>query len=125
MAASNMITIFWGFVRYLVNNPYQSIEEMTKKDFLRYVEEYAVANNEDLDVSGGGAAECYDNALVTTGTLYNDLQLPGVTGADFDNANTFAKKITAFSKATYPGIQEGIATHTTAVTYDIQKLYGL
>ena len=125
MAASNMITIFWGFVRYLMNNPYQSIEEMTKKDFLRYVEEYAVANAEDLDVAGGGAAECYDDALVTAATLYDDLQLPGVTGADFDSANTFAKKVTAFSKATYPGVQEGVATHATVVTYDIQTLNGL
>ena len=40
-------------------------------------------------------------------------------------ANTFAKKVTAFSKATYPGVQQGIATHTTAVTYDIQTLNGL
>lgn len=124
MSESTREAVFWAFVRYILNNPYQSIEEMTKKDFIRYVEEYAVANAEEL-ASGGSAATAYDDALVTTGTLYTDVQLPGVSGTDLDDANTFAKKITAFSKATYPGVQEGIATHTTATTYDNQTLYGL
>ena len=124
MAASDAVSIFWGFVRYLMGNPYQSIEEMTKKDFIRYAEEYAVANAEDLGV-GSVAAGCYDDAFIQTATQYTNLLLPGVTEAEFQAANTFALKVTAFSKATYPGVQEGKATHATATTYDNQTLYGL
>ena len=124
MGTASSVNLFWAFVRYVLNNPYQSIEEMTEKDFIRYAEEYAVANVE-LAV-GTTAAGGYDDALVTTGTAYTDVQLPGSTGTDLDSATTFAKKITAFSKASYPGVQGGgKASHATATTYDNQKLYGL
>lgn len=124
MGTASSVNLFWGFVRYLMNNPYQSFETMTKKDFIRYVEEYAVANAYELGV-GATAAGAYDDALYTAATAYTDVQLPGVAGADLDTATTFALKTAVFSQATYPGIQEGKATHATATTYDNQKLYGL
>lgn len=122
--SASAVNLFWGFARYIMNNPYQSIETMTKKDFIRYVEEYAVANAAELAVSGT-AAGAYDDALVTAATAYTDVQLPGVSGTDLDTAITLAAKEAIFKSATYPGIQEGKATHTTATTYDNQKLYGL
>ncbi len=124
MGTATSVNLFWGFVRYIINNPYQSIETMTKKDFIGYVEEYAVANAAELAVSST-AAGAYDDALATTGTAYTDLQLPGVSGADFDTATTFALKETVFKAATYPGVQMNVANHETATTYDNQKLYGL
>ena len=124
MGTASSVNLFWAFIRYILNNPYQSIEEMTKKDFIRYVEEYAVANAAELGVSST-AAGSYDDALQTAGTAYTDVQLPGVSGTDLDSATTFVLKEEVFKAATYPGVQEGKATHATATTYDNQILYGL
>ena len=124
MGTATAVSLFWGFVRYVINNPYQSIESMTKQDFIRYAEEYAVANAAELAVSST-AAGAYDDALYTAATAYTDVQLPGVTGADLDTATTLATKETVFKSATYPGEQSKTAGHSTATTYDNQKLYGL
>jgi len=123
MGTAAAVDMFWAFVRYILNNSDQTIEAMTKKDFIGYVEEFAAVNVE-LCV-GTTEAGCYDDALVTTATAYTDVQLPGVTGTDLDNANTFAKKTVVFNTATYPGQDQAVAGHSTASTYDNQKLYGL
>jgi hypothetical protein len=124
MGTASSVNLFWAFVRYIMNNPYQSMETMTKKDFIRYVEEYAVANAAELAV-GATAAGSYDDGLVTAATAYTDVQLPGVTGSDLDSAITLAAKETVFKNATYPGSQHNVTQHATATTYDNQKLYGL
>lgn len=124
MGTASSVNLFWGFVRYIINNPYQSIETMTKKDFINYTEEYAVANAAELAV-GATAAGSYDDALQTAATPYTDVQLPGVSGADLDTAITLATKEAVFSQATYPGVQQDVGNHATATTYDNQKLYGL
>jgi hypothetical protein len=122
MGTATSVNLFWAFVRYMVNNPYQSMETMTKQDFIRYAEEFAVANVE-LAV-GTTAAGAYDDGLVTAATAYTDVQLPGATGTTLDSANTIALKKAAFAAATYPGVQMGKGSHATATTYDNQKLYG-
>lgn len=125
MADMDPQALYWAFIRYVLGNPFQSIEEMTRKDFITLAEDYAIANKEEVSVSGT-VATTYDAALVTAGTAYTDLQLPGITGADFDAATTFATKQALFNVATYPGNQKVKALGGPfAVDYDNQKLYGL
>ena len=123
MGTASSVNLFWAFVRYMLDNPNQTIETMTKKDFIGYVEEFAAVNVE-LCV-GTTEAGCYDDALATTATAYTDVQLPGVTGTDLDSANTFAKKTAVFNAATHIGQDQAAAGHSTASTYDNQILYGL
>ena len=123
MGTAAAVDMFWAFVRYILNNSDQTIETMTKKDFIGYVEEFAAVNVE-LCV-GTTEAGCYDDALVTTATAYTDVQLPGVTGVDLDSANTFAKKTVVFNAATYPRQDQAVAGHSTPPTHNNQRLYGL
>ena len=125
MADADPQALYWCFIRYVLGNPHQSIEEMTRKDFITLAEDYAIANKEEVSTSNT-VATTYDDGLVTTGTDYTNIQLPGVTGADFDTANTFAKKQAIFDVATYPGTPKIAALGgPTAVDYDNQTLYGL
>lgn len=124
MAASHK-HLYWCFIRYVLGDPDQSIEEMTRKDFITLAENYAIANKEELSESNT-IATTYDVALVTTATTYDDVQLPGVAGTDLDSANTFALKQAIFDIATYPGQQNIVALGgPSAIDYDNQKLYGL
>lgn len=125
MGTANRKPLFWCFIRYVLGNPHQSIEEMTKKDFITLAEDYAIANKEEISISNT-VATAYDAALVTAGTAYTDIQLPGVSGAGLDSANTFALKQAIFDAATYPGQSKIVALGgPSAVDYDNQKLYGL
>ena len=125
MADCDPQALYWGFIRYVLGNPHQSVEQMTKKDFITLAEDYAIANKEEVSTSNT-VATTYDDALVTTATAYTDLQLPGVSGADLDAANTFAKKEAIFAVATYPGHQQVAALGGAVATdYDNQALYGL
>lgn len=124
MADTDPARLYWGFIRYVLGNPHQSIEQMTKKDFITLAEDYAIANKEE--VGENVVATCYDVCLVTAATAYTHLQLPGVSGADLDAANTLAKKQVIFDAATYPGDQQ-VANlgGPVNVDYDNQALYGL
>lgn len=125
MADCDHQSLYWGFIRYVLGNPHQSIEEMTRKDFITLAEDYGIANKEEVGV-GNTVAEVYDTRLVVDATAYTHLQLPGVAGADFDAANTLAKKQVIFNAATYPGDQQVAALGGAVnIDYDNQVLYGL
>ena len=114
MGVASSANLFWSFVRYITGDPYASDGNISKQDMIKLATAFAVANTAEL----GG----YDDGVATTATAYTDVQLPGVTGADLDSANTFALKNVVFKKAVYPGASMNVADTSVSA---ILPRYGL
>ena len=99
MTAPNANKTFWGFVWYVINNPYKSLGGMTKEDFLNMAEMYA-AENEDAvtDYAASGSKSASQVAFEANTGVLTDVEWPGgttatamvvdgMTSASIDSAN--------------------------------------
>lgn len=106
---------FWGFVMYVTNNPFKSIDNMTEDDFWAMVEQFAAVNvtASTITVATDRAlADYYGYGAVDFGTL-DFPKKNGTTsrwatdGAGVACSTTYALNMTAVKQASYPEEQAG------------------
>jgi hypothetical protein len=86
MAAPNANKTFWGFVWYVIHNPYKSVEAMGKQDFINMAEMYAAENEDaitDYQAAGSGAGlkSASKVAFEANSGVFTDVEWPGGTAA--------------------------------------------
>jgi len=82
MAAPDANKTFWGFVWYVIHNPYKSVEAMGKQDFLDMAEMYAVENEDAItDYVVSGKKSISQVAFEANSGVFTDVEWPGGTAA--------------------------------------------
>jgi hypothetical protein len=100
---------FWGFVMYVTNNPYKSMDDMTLDDFWEMVKQFAAVNVTASTITVATArdlADYYGYGAVDFGTL--DFPKQGTTSRWATDGNgvacstTYALNMAAVKQASYP-----------------------
>ena len=66
--AATADVVFWGFIWYVRNNPYKSVESMNDDDFINMATGFALENSTELSAADPGT--------------YTSLEYPGAIVAD-------------------------------------------
>lgn len=96
MAEPNANKSFWGFVWYVMNNPYKALGGMTNRDFLEMANLYALAN-------AGAITEACTRAngeLTVPAGTYTDAEFPDASGGS--SSVTATNTVVAINQAYYP-----------------------
>lgn len=107
--ATSIDKVFWGFIFYVKNNPFKSIDNMTENDFDEMVRQYA-AVNESAPITAATAPDYPDHYGYGTVDIAGDLYFPkkGTTTrwaadtAGVATAATHALNMAALKSASYP-----------------------
>lgn len=86
MTAPNANKTFWGFVWYVIHNPYKSLGGMTKEDFIAMAEAYAVENEDAITGYtgagyGAGIKGIAQTSFEANSGALTDVEWPGGTTA--------------------------------------------
>lgn len=107
--------VFWGFIFYVKNNPFKSIDNMTENDFDAMVKQFAAVNVTNgpitaakapdladyygygtVDISGAGAAALHFPKKGDAGVRW------ALDNAGVDVSTTYALNMVALKSASYP-----------------------
>lgn len=112
--ASTPSKAFWGFIFYVKNNPFKSIDNMTENDFDEMVRQFAAVNETTGAITPATAPDAAGHYGYGDVNIAGDLHFPkkGSTGATptrwaatdtgVDCSTTYALNMAALKEASYP-----------------------
>ena len=113
--ASTADKVFWGFIFYVKNNPFKSIDNMTENDFDAMVKQFAAVNVTGGPITAATAPDYPDHYGYGTVDISTDLYFPkkgsttrwAADAGGVATSTTFALNMVALKSASYPEEHDG------------------